>query len=87
MNIKPIMELVIHSNAIKYWLLLIPVKTTGSWAFLGLTKIYLAKQANKINKYIYNNTNKHSIFKLASSRPDNIIYIMYYIIEVGELLQ
>ena len=86
MNIKPIVDLVSHSPAFRYWLLLIPVKTTGSWAFLGLVRVYLAKQANKVSIYLSNKSG-YSVLKLASNRPDRVVYMMYYLMTVGDVIQ
>lgn len=82
MNIKPIIETALHSTAFKYWVLLIPVKSFGSWTFLGALRIFLAKKASNIDLYIKNN----AITKLASQAPQNTIYLMYYILVAYEYL-
>ena len=86
MNVKILAEVITHSTAFKYWLLLIPFKTTGGWATVGLIKAYLGKQARKVDTYITNATG-YGMSKLGCTRPDRIIHLTYYIMEAGNLTQ
>lgn len=85
MNIKTLTEILSHSAAFKYWLLLIPIKTTGSYALIRLVRIYLAKEAQKINYYL-SNSSSYNIIQLSCSRPDKVFYLTYYLMLVGDII-
>ena len=86
MNIKVIVEVATHSTALRYWLLLIPFKTAGSYTVLGLIRAYLAKQARKLDYYL-SKTNGYSIVKLSCSRADRVFYLTYYIMMLSDVIQ
>jgi len=48
--------------------------------------MYLAKQANKVNIHL-SKYSGYGVLKLACKRPDRVVYLMYYLIALGDVIQ